>query len=86
MNIADKFTDGAPALVFWSFRYFIGRMTAATCSFAEELAVVWDEIPENYQDLIKRDLEEAFEKNRTGHDCDRAAWQKVRNKYLTKEN
>ncbi len=88
-------------LVFWSFRYFLGRMTIATVSFAEDLAKAWPFLDERVQKLIKRELEHEFELDDRaradraekgeqsiykhslplGMDCDRTAWQKVRDAY-----
>ena len=92
------FTDTPSDLVFWSFRYFLGRMTIATVCFAESLAKAWPHLDKRVQDLIKRELEEEFKRDddarerrkngdknaylSLGHDCDRAAWQKVRDTYI----
>ena len=95
------FTDTPSDLVFWSFRYFLGRMTIHACCFAESLAKAWPHLDERVQNLIIRELEEEFKRDdearlrRTestvakqyistlplGMDCDRAAWQKVRDAY-----
>ena len=86
------FRDTPSMIVFWSFRYFLGRMTIATCMFAEDLAKAWPYLEPNTQSLIMRELEEEFKRDDDaraenknykplGHDCDRAAWQKVRNVY-----
>lgn len=101
---------GPSELVFWSFRYFLGRMTIATCDFAEKLARVYPHLSLHVRELIERDLEREFEKDDEarermaariakatndeellkarmdaclplGHDCDRAAWEKVRAAY-----
>lgn len=101
-KLLSCFSSDTPSdLVFWSFRYFIGRMTIATCCFAESLAKGWEHLEPRVQEIIKRELEREFErddearKDRVenpestfkyslplGHDCDREAWQKVRNAYL----
>lgn len=77
-------------LLIAATRYFMGRMTIATCSFArEELARAWPEIPEHTRRIIRLDLEEAFladDRDREsgsgyralGWDCDRASWEHVR--------
>ena len=100
--LLNSFKSDTPSdLVFWSFRYFLGRMTIATVCFAEDLAKAWPYLTPNVQGLIKRELEEEFERDDEarlrktestvanqyfrsfplGHDCDRAAWQKVRDAY-----
>ena len=52
--------DSPSDLVFWSFRYFLGRMTIATCCFAESLAKGWEHLDPRIQELIKRELEKEF--------------------------
>lgn len=91
-QLLDCFYDTPSDLVFWSFRYFLGRMTIATGMFAGDLAKAWPYLAPNIQGLIKRELEEEFKRDDEaraekrdwkplGHDCDRAAWQKVRDAY-----
>jgi len=83
-------------LVLATFRYFLGRCTIATCCFAQhELAVAWPHLPAKVQDAIRKELEFAFDRDdasrRTGGnahplgwDCDRQAWQHVRDAYTAK--
>jgi len=99
-KLLSCFSDTPSELVFWSFRYFLGRMTIATCCFADGLAKAWPHLTPNVQELIKKELEREFERDDVarkdrvenpesiyknflplGHDCDREAWQKVRNTY-----
>ncbi len=91
-KLIESFTGTPSDLVFWSFRYFLGRMTIATCSFANSLAKAWPHLDEDVQKLIMNELEQEFEQDDIaraenqdykplGHDWDREAWQKVRNAY-----
>ena len=79
-------------LVFWSFRYFLGRQSYAVGDFAERLAISWDSLDKRTQRLIKGELDEAFlrddedralkmDYNTLGGDCDREAWLKVKRAY-----
>lgn len=84
-------------LLIAATRYFIGRMTIATCSFAQdELAKAWHHIPQKTRAIIRRDLEEAFRdddlereqgvsrpRRTLGWDCDRKAWESVRAAWQT---
>jgi hypothetical protein len=101
-QIAECFCEGGlrdmeiDKLVFWSFRYFLGRRTIHTIFFAKELAVAFPLLCSNIQEKIQKELEEAFERDDElrakgekaylplGHDCDREAWQKVRDVYSAK--
>ena len=99
-KLLSCFIDTPSDLVFWSFRYFLGRMTIATCCFAKDLAKGWKYLNPKVQAIIKNELEKEFERDDAarkdileneksiyknflplGHDCDRAAWQKVREAY-----
>jgi hypothetical protein len=55
-NIGETPSD----LVFWSFRYFLGRRSIHASAFAQRLAFVWPFIDERVRDIIKRDIEEEF--------------------------
>lgn len=100
IKLLSYFNDTPSDLIFWSFRYFLGRMTIATCCFAIDLATGWEHLDHRIQELIKHELEKEFERDDAarkdileneksiykhcrplGHDCDRAAWQKVRDAY-----
>jgi len=92
LKICLHFSGGASDLVFWSFRYFVGRMTIATCSFAIDLASAWDLLDGHTRKSIERELEELFRQDDDarargdehlplGMDCDRQHWELVRAKY-----
>lgn len=97
-ELACCFSGGTDDLVFWSYRYFMGRMTISTCAFANELATAWPLLGLRQKDIIKKELEQEFERDDKarkdkkkkagfcmyplGQDCDRAAWQLVRDVYL----
>lgn len=90
--LVNCFHNGANDLVFWAFRYFLGRQTIASGQFAEDLASAWPLLHEGIRALIRRELEEGFARDDAaraageqckplGLDCDRAAWEKVRQAY-----
>ena len=78
-------------LIIGTTRYYLGRMTIAANHFAKyELAKAWPLIPPYTRAILQRDIEEAFQRDdkaradglqyfSLGMDCDRAAWQTVRN-------
>lgn len=79
----------AEELLIASVRYYMGRMTASACSFAENLARAWPQLPKRARDIIQRDLQRQFDSDDMaravgyshrplGMDCDREAWEKVR--------
>ena len=92
-EICSFFEGGAGELVFWAFRYFVGRMTIATTCFARDLAKAWKYLPQREKDLIHKELDQLFEDdNRArkqdskhlplGMDMDRDSWQLVRDAYV----
>ncbi len=96
LNLVERFSGGASELVFWSFRYFLGRTTIHATVFARELAASWVYLDEKTQEAIRRELNAEFARDdaarqnlsRTtlGHDCDRAAWQLVRDAYANPDS
>ena len=83
----------AHELLIFAARYCYGRKTIAAGAFARELAEAWPTIPAHTRGVIRRDLEQAFEdddKARAegstyrplGWDCDRQAWELVRQAWL----
>ena len=82
-------------MVVAAVRYCIGRMTYIVGDCADWIIANWNEWPQNTQESIKRDLEEAFARDdedresgrdckSLGHDCDRAEWSRVRKLWETK--
>ena len=87
----DNYFDKSD-LVFWSFRYMLGRQSYAVSDFAERLALSWHTLEKRDQRLIVKELNKAFEKDdedralkrdykTLGGDCDRHSWQKVKDAY-----
>ena len=82
-------------LIIGTTRYYLGRMTIAANHFAKyELAKAWPLIPPYTRAILQRDIEEAFQRDdkaradglqyfSLGMDCDRAAWQAVRDNWKT---
>lgn len=73
-------------------RYYIGRMTYAVRDFCSLLIKAWSELNPHAQAIIKRDVEDAFERDDVvragkmkghgylalGMDVDRRCWESVR--------
>jgi hypothetical protein len=87
----DNYFDKSD-LVFWAFRYMLGRQSYAVSDFAERLALSWNSLDKQVQQLIKKELDKAFLKDdetralkcdykTLGGDCDRNSWQKVKDAY-----
>lgn len=72
-----------------SCRYYMGRMTYAVSNFCDLLIRQWPCLNEKTRILIMRDIENEIARDDAarlagsdfkplGHDCDREAWDKVR--------
>jgi hypothetical protein len=93
-SIASHF-GGESELVFWAFRYFLGRQTIHTVVFARQLAEAWPLLEKKDQDMIRKELDATFARDDKirrspysevyqlplGRDCDREAWLLVRDAY-----
>lgn len=88
-------SDGLMALA--AFRYCLGRMTYIVDDCERWIFANWDHFPPNVRKLIQRDVEEEFERDDEarargsahfplGHDCDRAAWERVRGLWATEKH
>ena len=86
-------SDGLMALA--AFRYCLGRMTYIVGDCERWVFANWEHFPESVRKLIQRDLEEEFARDDEarergeaykplGHDCDRAAWIRVRSLWKDK--
>ena len=80
-------SDGLMAVS--AFRYCLGRMTYIVGDCERWLFANWQDFPENVRRLIQREVEEEIKRDDEarargaahkplGHDCDRAAWERVR--------
>ena len=79
--------DGLMAVA--AFRYCLGRMTYIVGDCERWIFANWEHFPENVRKLIQREVEEEIKRDDEaradgrdykplGHDCDRAAWERVR--------
>ena len=71
-------SDSVSDLVFWAFRYFMGRCTIANCSFAESLARGWASLDPRVAGMIHRELEEELVRD----DRSRLEWQVAADKAI----
>ena len=80
----DKFSEREDQMMFYAFRYCLGRMTYAVDDCARYLIANWDRLSENSQKLIVKEINEALEKAKAGHpgypaghQCDIDSWTRV---------
>jgi hypothetical protein len=84
--VAIDFFLGLMALA--AFRYCQGRMTYIVGDCERWIFANWEHFPENVKKLIQREVEKEINRDDEarergddykplGHDCDRAAWERV---------
>lgn len=72
-----EFTQSEDHMVFYAFRYCLGRQTYAVSHCAEYLVLHWDRVSANSKDLIVKEINEAIESGRAGAACDIDSWLQV---------
>ena len=89
IEVMDAIAGNDHLIIVAAFRYCLGRRTYVVGEYARLLVKIWPFLSEKTQNIIKRDLEEAFARDdedreagrdykALGHDCDRAEWERVR--------
>tara|TARA_Y100000310_G_scaffold263550_1_gene273806 strand:+ start:137 stop:499 length:363 start_codon:yes stop_codon:yes gene_type:complete len=74
-------------LLFYSFRYALGRSTYAVEDVADMIIKYWDMLSSNEKSCIIKEIEHSIAQDNYGMDMDLKSWQKVLVKgreYLTK--
>lgn len=64
-------------MLFYAFRYALGRRTYAVSDVVDELQKQWPTITQRTKCHIHREIADAISTNRAGDDCDIKEWQKV---------
>lgn len=65
-------------ILFYAFRYALGRKTYAVSEVAEEIIHYAEEMSPNIRTLMLQELDEAYKENRLGMGIDVKQWMKVR--------
>lgn len=66
-----------PDIMFYAFRYALGRTTYAVSDVSQYLIDHWDEIDAKHQRLIHTEISEALTNGTAGHECDKKCWHAV---------
>lgn len=64
-------------ILFYAFRYALGRMTFAPSDVVKHLEAEWPRIDQNHRRLIQKEIQEMDDRGGLGMDCDVAQWQKI---------
>lgn len=66
-------------ILFFAFRYALGRRTAAVSMVADYLKNHWAEIDEQTQKQIQDEIIQAIDRDEAGDDCDKRTWLEIEN-------
>ena len=64
-------------ILFYAFRYSLGRQTYAVDTVVKDLLINWHEINPNTQGLIQKEIKEAIYNKQAGMSCDVEQWKKI---------
>lgn len=64
-------------ILFYAFRYCLGRSTYAVNDCVQELTKNWEVLNTNDKNLIHKEIKHAIETNRAGMDMDVKQWEKI---------
>jgi len=61
-------------IVFYAFRYCLGRRTGAVDEMVNYLKMNWKRLPENTQNQIQEEIKTTIDRGNAGSDCDIKNW------------
>ena len=64
-------------ILFYAFRYALGRMTYAVGTVSDCIIRNWDNLSEHKQTLIQKEINEAIERDNYGMDMDKVSWKRI---------
>ncbi len=64
-------------IVFYAFRYCLGRQTYAVSTCADYLVAHWEELEGGDRKLMVKEIREAIANGRAGATCDVESWESV---------
>ena len=64
-------------ILFFAFRYALGRKTYVVSQVSDHIIKHWDEIPTKDQIQMKEEIREAMRMGRSGWLVDQDAWERI---------
>jgi len=65
------------SILFYAFRYALGRKTYAVQDVVENILNNWDNITTHTKTFMKKEIEEAIHEDRAGMSIDIVSWEKI---------
>lgn len=75
--MSEAYDSQTDSMIFYAFRYCLGRQTYAVQDCADYLRRNWPRLNEFTRALIKKEINDAFMRNRYGSEIDRKQWQGI---------
>ena len=72
-----QLNDNMQAILFYAFRYVLGRSTYAVLDVVEEIVRYWGCLAQRHKDLMVKEIKEAIEKERYGMEIDKDQWMRI---------
>ncbi len=70
-----KFGGNERDVLIYAFRYALGRATYSTSTMSRLIYKNWGVLSEHDKRLFQREIQEAFDLEQYGMECDKASWQ-----------
>ena len=64
-------------ILFYAFRYALGRRTGVVLQMVDHISNVWDKIPSGDKFQIKREILHAIDIGQAGADIDIKEWRRI---------
>lgn len=77
MSKPESFDEKTDSMMYYAFRYCLGRASYVVTDCASYLIANWERLSPWCRTRIHQDIKRAFDANEYGHDDDRAEWQRV---------
>ena len=61
-------------MLFWAFRYALGRRTGAVDSVVKHLKMHWDNLSPQTREQISEEISTAITRDEAGAECDIESW------------
>lgn len=68
-------------MLFYAFRYCLGRMTYSVSTTVDEILRVWDDIPAGDRQRMRNEAKRALDAGQGGMQMDRDQWQRIIDRY-----
>lgn len=64
-------------ILFYAFRYALGRKTYASSTVAQAIRENWNELDAFAKHKMHQEIQKAIDQDQAGHDCDQKEWKSI---------